>query len=165
MAEVVRAQSQALIAIVVRDNPQHHPAPLTLTQPNPNSAGAMVINERVGSISVAQWEGMSDVRLRELDRILTNVVNMTLKESTGLMHIARTARADLAFLGLVFKSVGECLTLNNPRDWARARDTSLPELVRMMALASASRPAKDGCEWWIDEMMRVVVRLMELRGM
>lgn len=107
---------------------------------------------------------MSDDSFRELDRILKNVVNMTLQESTGLMHIARTARADLACIGLVFKSVGECPTLNNPREWVRARDASLPQLVRMRALASASRSAKDGCEWWIDEMMRVVVRLMELRG-
>lgn len=108
---------------------------------------------------------MSDDRLRELDRILRNVVNMTLQESTGLMHIAWTARAELASIGLVFHSGGECLPLNNTRDWARARNTLLPELVRMRALASASRPSKDGCEWWIDEIMRVVVRLMELRGM
>lgn len=164
LAEVVRAQSQALVAVVERNNPQPNPATPIMAQPDTKPVDGMVISERIGSISVAQWDEMSDDQLRTLDQILEGVANMILLENIGSMNIARAVRTDLASMGLVFKNLSECLPLNRPRDWALARDRSLPELVRMRAVASASRPTKDGSEWWIDEMMRVVVRLMELRG-
>lgn len=45
-----------------------------------------------------------------------------------------------------------------------AKDTALEYLVRMRAVASASR-RQDKTEWWANEMVRIVVRLMELREM
>lgn len=171
MAEVVRAQSQALIAVVEHNNPTAQPAPLTLAPSNLNFyggtviSGGMVLNERVGSISVTEWDEMSDDRLMELDRVLKNLIDTVMLANTGPILRAGTVRIQLATVGFVFQGLSEWLGRNKERDFAVARDTSLPHLVRMRAAASAWRPVQDDSQWWVDEMMRVVVRLMELRGM
>lgn len=165
LAEAVRVQSQTILALIERDNQKPEKSIIALAPPEPNHRGGMVISERVGFISVEQWDGMSDGRLQELDRVLKKIMDTTMLSGIGWVGPAVVVRDHLAAVGFVFKTWEECLTPDLARDWTMAGETALPYLVRMRAVASASRPAQDGPQWWADEMMRIVVRLMELRGM
>lgn len=102
---------------------------------------------------------MSDGDLEDLDRVLKKTVNISFMGTW--MDLAVRIHAELAAVGLVFKTVDECLPPNTSRDWKVADNTALGELVRMRAVASASR-GDDKTKWWVDEMVRIVVRLMEL---
>lgn len=117
IAEALRVQSHALLAVVERDNLKPQPATLAPAPPNTNPYGGilMVISERVGSISVEQWNGMSDGDLEDLDRVLKKTVN---RSHLGTwMESGVRIQAELAAVGLVFKTVDECLPLNTSRDW------------------------------------------------
>lgn len=67
-------------------------------------------------------------------------------------------------VGFVFKTESELSAINDSRDWKLAENSGLSDLVRMRAATSAAR-ADLGSNWWADEMVRIVVRLMELRDM
>lgn len=109
---------------------------------------------------------MSDDRLQELDRVLEKLIDTTMLSGIGWQGTAGIVRDELAAVGFVFQTIEQCLTSDTARDWGMARDRALPRLVRMRAVASASRPAQDEPQWgWVDEIMRILVRLMELRGM
>lgn len=166
LAEAVRVQSQTILGLIERDSQKPEKSIIALAPPKTTHArGGMVISERVGSISVEQWDGMSHGRLQELDRVLEKSIDTTMLSGIGWVPAAVIVPDELAAVGFVFKTWEECLTSDTARDWTVAGDRTLPHLVRMRAVASASRPGQDDPQWWVDEIMRIVVRLMELRGM
>lgn len=67
----------------------------------------MVISERVGSISIEQWGGMSDESLRDLDRVLKKIINTTMMLGISWMKAGVIIHDELAAVGLVFKTVDE----------------------------------------------------------
>lgn len=79
MAEALRVQGLVLLAVVERNNPKPPSATLSLASPNTKPYGGIskVISERVGSVSVEEWEGMSDDSLRDLDLVLEKIINPT----------------------------------------------------------------------------------------
>lgn len=164
LVEAVRVQSHAILALIERGSPKPEQSIISLPSPKTNPRCGTVISERVGSISVEQWDGMSNERLIELDCVLKNLVDTTLLTGKSWLDLAMLVRRDLARVGFAFKTEGECGSADGLRDWEVAGNKALPYLVRMRTLASLSMPTKDGAQWWADEMMREVLRLMELRG-
>ncbi|KAL0635439.1 hypothetical protein Q9L58_005647 [Maublancomyces gigas] len=164
LAEAVRVQSHAILALIERGSPKPEQPVIALPSPKTNTRGRTVISERVGSISVEQWDDMNNDQLIELDCVLKNLVDTTLLSGKSWGELAMFVRRDLAGVGFAFKSEDECGSADTPMDWQLVGNKSLPYLARMRSVASASKPTGDGAQWWADEMMRVVVRLMELRG-
>lgn len=168
MAEVVRLQTQAILTLLQRDNPVTKPV---VSQPSPTQpSGAVqpppvyVISERIGSITLADWEGMSDARSRKLDLALKKIVDTALIPSISWKNVGLAIQRELAAVGFVFNTVTECTQFNYGGGWKDAENTALPDLVRMRAAAGDARKAA-GSNVWVNEMVRVAVRLMELRGM
>lgn len=164
MAEVARVQAHAILAMTERNSPKTQPSVPATAPAHTHSRSENVISERVGSISVEHWKGMSNESLGDLDRALKKLVTTTALEISW-NEIGLIIHRELAAVGFIFKTVEECLPKSISRDWAVAQNTSLSDLVRMTAVASASRYETDTSRWWADEMVRIVVRLMELRGM
>lgn len=163
LVDAVRVQSHAILALIERGSPKPEQCIIALPPPKTNPRCDTVISERVGSISVEQWDGMSNDQLIELDCVLKNIINTTLVEGGAWTELAINIHRDLAKVGFAFKTEAECGSVDISRDWRVAKNNALPHLVRMRALASASKPTMDGDQWWVDEMIRVVVRMMELR--
>lgn len=159
LADAVRAQSQAILSLLSRPTPPPTPTP------NPNHRCSTVISERIGSITVEQWDGLSPTVLAQLDYILMKPIDPPLYSANSWYALAVLIRNDLAAIGLVFKTFDQCSQFDPSADGKLAKNVQLPALVRMRAAVSASRPAQDGNRWWADEVMRIVLRLMELRGM
>lgn len=165
LAEAVRTQSQCILALLSRDGPGPQVPPvIAVAAPEVSPRCDTVLSERIGSISLAQWEAMDDAALLALDEVLMRVVDSPKFSTHTMFKLAVLVRNALATVGLEFKRVDECDGLDAARDFAVLGDKTLPVLVRMKAAASAARPGDD-CERWAEEVMRVVVRLMELRGM
>lgn len=162
LVEVARVQAHALLALIEHNQPSV--AVLASPQPRAREIHAMVISERVGSISVEHWEGMSKERLGDLDRALKRIIDTVMVPIIPWTQIAGTIHSELAAVGFRFKTAGECLPLNEHGDWDEAANATLSRLVRSRAAASAAR-SDAGTSWWVDEMMRILVRLIELRGM
>lgn len=162
LVEVVRVQANALLTLIEHNKPLV--AVPASSQPRGREIHGMVISERVGSISVEHWEEMSKDSLGDLDRALERIIDTVMISSISWNQIANTIHSELAAVGFRFKTAGECLPLNQDRDWAEAATAKLSRLVRARAAASAAR-SDAGTSWWVDEMMRILVRLIELRGM
>lgn len=180
ITEVARVQAHAVLSVVQRESadpgrtlpslvtpqtndttPQTNDTPIPAANEFPTG---MIISERVGSISVAQWIRMSNDNLNDLDAALNRIVSKTMIQDGEWDKTGIIIQAELAAVGFVFKAESELSEVNGTRDWELAENTGLPGMMRMRAAASAAR-SDLGSVWWADEMVRIVVRLMELRGM
>lgn len=179
ITEVARLQAHAVLAVVQRENSDPTPTisssvpvqgndkaiPAAEVIPTAKATLAgMVISERVGSISVVDWERMSTDNMSDLDRALRRIVKKTMVPGVDWGETGATIQRELAVAGFGFKTAGELTTLDEGRDWVIAENVGLSDLVRMRAAVSAAR-SDLGSDWWADEMVRIVVRLMELRGL
>lgn len=107
---------------------------------------------------------MSNESLGDLDQALKKLVNTTTLEISW-RELGLMIHRELAAVGLTFKTAEECLQKDISRDWTVAQNTPLPDPVKMRAVASAPRHETNTSRWWKDEMVRIVVQLMEFRGM
>lgn len=172
-AEVARLQAEAMLVLLQRANPipnlvAHHSIPV-VAQPTPAQASSggvpagMIICEQVGSISVADWEAMSDARLRALDGALRTIVERAMISKISWNNVGLVIQEELATVGFVFNKTCDSVKYHGTGGWKVAEDKSLPDLVRLRGAARDARSAL-GTYMWVDEMMRIAVRLMELRG-
>lgn len=72
---------------------------------------------------------------------------------------------DLSRLGFDFVTLDECAAWEVAADWMLTRDRALSLLGRMETAAGIVGQDDGGPGWWVDEILRIVVRLMQLRGM
>lgn len=124
---------------------------------------ALVISERVLSITLEQWEAISEERLRELDGVLSRIVTRACIEAITWGTISSIIRDELAAFGFNFTPAMNFSAKRLPGDWVRVADAEVGDLARIRAVGAASR-GELGSQWHLDEMIRVVQRLMELRG-
>lgn len=170
-AEVSRLQAEAMLVLLQRANPTATPivchSPPVIEQP-PESLGAvpagMLICEQVGSISVADWEAMSDDRLRALDGALKKIVERAMVSGISWNNVGVVIQEELATVGLVFNKTCNSVKYHGTGGWKVAEDKSLTDLVRLRGAARGATAAF-GQYMWVDEMVRIAVRLMELRSM
>lgn len=127
--------------------------------------GALVISERVGSITLEEWEGMSEGRLKKLDDALKRIITgITVPPAINSWeNIATVIHQELSKAGLQFAAVGDFDTYLATQDWDVAENVSSPDLARIRSVVKASK-VQGGKHWYPDEMVRIVQRLMELRG-
>lgn len=123
-----------------------------------------MISNHAGSISVEQWDAMSEDRLLELDRVLRKTIDKTVSINLSWSDMAVIVRNDLETIGLVFKTLEMCQSTDDDLDWDSIKNAALPDLVRMRAVVRQSTMG-GGPRWWVAEIMSVVLQLMELRGM
>lgn len=107
---------------------------------------------------------MSDARLRALDVALKKIVERAMISSISWNDVAVVIQEELATVGFVFNKTCDSVKYHSTGGWEVAKDKSLPDLVRLKGAARDARSAY-GTYMWVDEMMRIAVRLMELRGM
>lgn len=124
----------------------------------------MIVSENAGSISVADWETLSEARLRDLDTALQRIVGTTMVVNIPWESVAVNIHRELATAGFVFKAMGNNNDFDAIAVWNVAQDPTLSNLVRVTAAADSARLTLDNHRW-MGEMLRIVVRLMELRGM
>lgn len=179
ITEVARLQAHTVLAVVQRGTPDATP-PVSSRVPAPANdkplpaakvipaakaiPTGLVISERVGSISVADWERMSNDRFSNLDRALRRIVTKTMVPGAAWDQTGVTIQRELAAVGFVFKTQQELSPVNEEMGWHKAENSGLSDLVRMRAAVDVGRSELGG-HWWVDEMTRIVVRLMELRGL
>lgn len=124
---------------------------------------ALVISERVGTVSLELWEGMSQDKLKQLDGVLSRIVQRICDKGIGWGPTGSIIQEELAAFGLRFATPSYFPETDRSLDWKRAADTNSSDLARIQGLSDHCRPFL-GHDWYTDEMIRVVQRLMELRG-
>lgn len=166
-ANVAHLQAEAILALLQRDTlkpvvsvAQHTPAACS---PADIPTG-MLINERVGSISIADWESMTEARLRRLDLALKKIVETAMVPSIAWKQVGVVIQSELASAGFVFSTVCDSTKYGDTGGWKEAENKALPDLVRVRGAARDAARAM-GTYMWMEEMLRILVRLMELRGM
>lgn len=172
-AEVARLQGEAVLVLLQRDNPtpnlavHHSPSVVSHQTPAQSSLGAlpagMLISEHVGSISIADWEALSEARLGALDGALKKIMERAMIPSISWKNVGLVIQEELATVGFVFNKTCDSIKYHSTGGWKVAEDKSLSDLVRIRGAA------RDASSWfgeamWVDEMIRIAVRLMELRG-
>lgn len=169
MAEVARLQAEAILALLQRDNQvnyRSHPA-LVSRSPVPSIPTdlptGMLISSSTGSISIADWEVMSEVRLRRLDTALKTIVDTAMVEGVSFPEVGLIIQRELEEAGFVFNTVCDTTKYQDTGGGKEAEDESLSDLVRVRA-ARRGAVAELGNAIWVEEMLRITVRLMELRG-
>lgn len=169
-ADVARLQAEAILALIQRDNlippsPIHHhdPAPTKRTTSAADLPDGMVISSSVGSISVADWEAMREARLRRLDGALAKITETALLSSVSWKQAADIIHRELAVVGFVFNTACDSTKYSEKDSGTESEDKSLSDIVRMRAAARGTTNAL-GMSMWVDEMVKIAVRLMELRG-
>lgn len=170
-ADVARLQAEAILALIQRGNtaptsPSNRYPP-ALTQRQPTAADlpeGMLISGSVGSISVADWEAMSETRLRGLDSALSLIVETALLPGVTWNTVGEIIQGELAAAGFVFNTACDSTKYTEQGGGKESEDQSLSDIVRMRAAARGTKEAL-GASMWVDEMVRIALRLMELRGM
>lgn len=168
MAEVARLQAETILALIQRENP--NPNAVTclrrgVEKPSPTELPpGMLINASIGSISLAEWDAMSEANLRGLDTALKKIVETALIPSIPWKTIGVNVQRELAAAGFVFHTAHETLVVDQTVSWKEAADKSLSDLVRIRAARTCARAAITQAVW-VEELLGVTVRLMELRGM
>lgn len=109
---------------------------------------------------------MSNDRIRELDATLARIVNKICAPNIGWTALGVVIQEELSTVGLQFATHTLFVAGNEGTDWGnwkRARDTASSHLKRIGFMVESSR-CVSGTQWYPDEMLRIVKRLMELRG-
>lgn len=170
-AEAARLQAEAMLVLLQRAGPTattivHRSLPVI--EPPQEGLGAvpagMLICEQVGSISVADWEAMSDDRLRALDGALKKIVERAMIPGISWENVAVVIQEELATVGFIFNKTCDSVKYHSTGGWSVAEDKSLTDLARLRGAARDARSAF-GKYMWVDAMMRIAVRLVELRSM
>lgn len=169
-SEVARLQAEAILALIKRDTlippspvHRHDAAPTQRTTNAAELPDGMLISSSVGSISVADWDAMREARLRRLDSALTKIVAMALIPSVPWKQAAEIIQRELAAVGFVFNTVCDSTRYSEKDSGTESEDKSLSDIVRMRAAARGTTNAL-GTALWMNEMVMIAVRLMELRG-
>lgn len=170
-AEVSRLQAETILLLLQpkRNVVTHHgqprvdPVTTALSIPRDVPAG-MLISETAGSISVAEWEALGEARLRELDTALQRIVATALVVDIPWESVGVIIHTELAAVGLVFNNMSNNNDFNAIAEWQVAENTTLSNLVRVRAAADSARLTFINHRW-MGEMLRIVVRLIELRGL
>lgn len=174
MAEVARLQAVTLLTLIQHNaltpNPVVPHSNLAVAHPPQAQSSpmdfpaAMIISENVGSISVAEWEGMSEDRLLGLDRALKAIIETTMVAGISWGDVAAKMQSELTTAGFVFNPACDSTKYPASGGWKDAENKSLSDMVRIRGAANDARTAFR--TWsWVDAMVRITVRLMELRGM
>lgn len=167
IAEVARVQANTVLVVLQRENIQPRllmAAPVLAHTKITGVHNGLAISERVGSITLAEWEGMTEEQSYNLDQALKRIVKEALIPAIDWNGTGVIIQRELAKVGFRFKTAVECPTLQGVGDWNDAENTALSDLVRVRATRNAARSCV-GLGWWTDEMVRIVLRLMELRGL
>lgn len=123
--------------------------------------GPFVINERVGSVSQAAWDALSEERLKELDVVLKRIVGKVCGISINWDEVGSRIQKEFAAFGLEFATA--TYFTDTPEYWVHSGNTNSSDLERVHAARLHARKSSNGV-WYSDEMFRIVQRLMELRG-
>lgn len=117
-----------------------------------------VISERVGSVTQEFWAGMSESGKKELDDVLKRIVVKICPGGMRWEGMGTVIREELSTVGLRFATGA-----SSGNGWGQAKDANLPEMKRITSLLSCSVD-NIGTALYPDEMIRIVKRLLELRG-
>lgn len=154
-AEVTRVSAQTLAHLVYHDGPkpsESAPGPQSTAKP-----AQYVISERVGKITTAEWDALSSERIALLVGVLREIVDEAVSpiswEAVGDMIQSR-----LAGFGFVFLRRDEVLL---KCDWADVRSKGGDKKSITAALLDSHRLDK-GEHWYINEMLRILSRLLEI---
>lgn len=168
MAEVARLQAETILALIQRGYPNpnavtclHRSVAKTIATELPPG---MLIHSSIGSISLVEWDAMSEANLRQLDTALRKIVETVLIPSITWKTIGIGIQRELAAAGFVFHTAHETLVIDQTVSWKEAADKSFSDLVRIRAARTSVRAAITQ-DVWVEELLGVAVRLMELRGM
>lgn len=166
LAEEVRLKAKAKAAEATRQTsdstvvgPEQSPGRSGVT-----GIGAKVISERVGSISLKEWDALSEERLRVSDDTLNRIVTKISAPGNSISWVAigATIHQELATFGFHFDTSESYAAGHKTRTWTESRVVALRPRARIMIGSEACR-AELGTGWYTDEMIRIVHRLMELR--
>lgn len=168
VAEAARLGASPIIGTAERAAPQllgPHESIVRIPSIEPSKLrevgdGPFVLNERVGSISVAAWEGLSEEKLKELDDALRGIAGKASRAGLGWGEAGEVIEQELAAVGLQFATESHFSV--QKIYLGHAKDSSLSDLMRVHAMKWACKFGMT--KWYADEMIRVVQRLMELRG-
>lgn len=126
----------------------------------------LLISERVGSVSQEFLDGMTREEKKRLDTSLRKIVVATCTAGcvVSWVDIASMVRAELATVGFQF-ATDESLVDDNAAtlDWCPVTDVYFSDLKRVNCALAYSRGIS-GPHWIGDEMLRIVRRLIALRG-
>lgn len=170
-AEVSRLQAETILLLLQpkRNVVTHHgqpridPTTPALSIPRDVPAG-MLISETAGSISVAEWEALGEARLRELDTALEKIVATAMIVNIPWESVGVFIHTELAAVGFVFNGLGNNNDFDAIAEWQVAQNATLSNLVRVRAAADSARLTLINHQW-MGDMLRIAVRLIELRGL
>lgn len=170
-AEVSRLQAETILlllqpkrnVVTQHGQPRVDPATRALSIPQDVPEG-MLISEPAGSISVAEWEALGEARLRELDTALEKIMATAMIVNIPWESVGVTIHTELAAAGFVFNNMGNNNDFDGIAEWQVAQNPTLSNLVRVRAAADSARLTFVNHRW-MGEMLRIVVRLIELRGL
>lgn len=106
---------------------------------------------------------MSEARLRGLDGALTKIVETALVSGVSWKQVADIVQRELAVVGFVFNTACDSTKYNEKGCGKESEDRSLSDIVRMRAAARGTT-VNLGTAMWVDEIVKIAMRLMELRG-
>lgn len=119
----------------------------------------LVVNGPPGSITLQEWEAMSDEKLQRLDGALRNIVQRICIFGINWEAIGKIIDEELAPFGFA----AEKDIPVNKASWDRVADGCSSDLGRIISMMDCCR---NDCtdKWYPNEMLQVVRRLMELRS-
>lgn len=167
VAEIAQLRATPVAAPAMAKNVSH-PVTEQIAEPQQTSQrprlGAkappvLVISERSGSISAELWDGMTEDELKELDAVLSGIVKQICVTPITWDAIGEVIDKELRKFGFQFCSAGVVGEVG----WGATNDQSLSDIARVK-LGLLSSKQGIGAQWYPDEMLRIVHRLMELRG-
>lgn len=123
----------------------------------------LLISERVGSVSEEQFARLTEDGGSKLDAALKRIITRTCCSGVGPWPVgAKIIRDELATVGLHLSSA-KAFSNKRHQDWQNAKNPVFSDL-RRITYALGNCRASIGTDWYPDEMVRIVKRLMELRG-
>lgn len=161
-AEVTRESAQALAHIFYHGPKPSGSAPdqqLSLS-PRPKSTAKpvqFVINERVGKITIAEWDALGSERIALLIVILRGITNEVAIPSISWEEIGYIIQRRLAEFGFVFLRRDE---MDVRKKWGEAIKGDDKKSIAAAILDCHT--ASLGYGWYTNEMLRVWNRLMEI---
>lgn len=139
------------------------PPVIQLVAPANPTREVIAVNERVGWIPLKWLQELSEEKSKELDTVLKRIVGRVCLPEVRFEAIGLMIREELATVGISFPRSEQFRVGSGGYKWRRVVNASSSDLARVYSIADAFRPGDDE-EWYSSDMLRVVQRLMELRG-
>jgi hypothetical protein len=157
----INAEANLLNAQALAHLPLHVPKPLG-SSPSPQRTarpGPFLINERVGTITIAEWETLGSERISHLAKVLRGIA-----DEFGSPHtweeIGEIVRGRLSLFGFTFLKLSE-LEVNVKKDWGIVVAKGDDKRAIVTQVLDCNR-VDIGPIWHTNEMLRVWSQLMEI---